>query len=56
MLCRVEVSYWIDASQSNANLLAAVGMDAKIKIYDRRESKIVKIIGEIHSGKNYPIY
>ena len=40
-------------SQTDDNLLAAAGKDKNVKIYDRRESKIVKVFGDgLHSGKN----
>jgi hypothetical protein len=48
--------YWIDVYQSDGNLLASGGMDKNIKIYDRRESKIVKTFDGIHSGKKYKYY
>ncbi len=44
-------TYWIDVSQINANLLVSGGSDKAIKIFDKRESKIVKTFEGIHSGK-----
>lgn len=44
------ITYSIDVRQSDYNLLASGGTDCKIKIYDRRESKIVRIFDGIHSG------
>ena len=35
----------------DGNLLALGGMDRKIKIYDRRESKIVKTFDDAHKSK-----
>ena len=34
-------------------MLATGGDDKNIKIYDRRESRIIKASDEIHSGKQY---
>ena len=45
-------TFWIDVCQSDGNLLASGGGDENIKIYDRRESKIVRIFDDIHSGMN----
>ena len=43
----------IDVCPTNGNLLAAGGRCSKsVMIYDRRESKIVKTLGSIHSGNN----
>ena len=44
------MTLWIDVCPSNQNLLATAGSDKKIKIYDRREAKIVKIIDPTHPG------
>jgi WD40 repeat protein len=44
---------WIDVCQSNGNLLASGGDDKAIKIFDKRESKIVKTFQGIHSGKEF---
>ncbi len=46
-------TYWIDVCQSNANLLASCGTDRIIRIFDKRESKIVKTFEDIHSGKEF---
>ena len=46
-----EATFWIDVCPTDANLLASAGLDRSIKIIDRRESKIVKTIDEIHSSK-----
>ena len=45
-----------DVYPNNSNLLATAGDDKTIKIFDRRESKIVKIIDSIHEGDNYNYY
>ncbi len=49
----IEFTYWIDVCQSNGNLLASGGTDRIIKIFDKRESKIVKTFEDIHSGKEF---
>ena len=41
-------TFWIDVCQSNGNLLAASGKDEKVKIFDKRESKIVQTFDGIH--------
>ncbi len=42
---------WIDVCPRDANLLAAGGHDYNVKVYDRRESKIVKTFGDgLHSS------
>lgn len=45
----IEYACWIDICPTNSNLLAAAGTDRNIKIFDRREAKIVKIIDPNHS-------
>lgn len=45
-------TYRIDVCQSNGNLLAADGIDRKIKVYDKRVSTIIKRF-EVHSGIEY---
>lgn len=47
---------WIDVCPSNNNLLATAGSDLNVKIYDRRESKIVKTIDANHTGTIILIY
>lgn len=42
---------WIDVCQNNPNLLASGGEEFNVKIFDRRESKIVEIFEKIHSGR-----
>jgi WD40 repeat protein len=43
----------MDVCQNNANLLASSGWDNEIKIFDKRESKIVKTFEGVHSGKEF---
>ena len=45
-------TFWIDVCPTDSNLLASGGEGMNIKIYDRLESRIVKTIDDIHSGKN----
>jgi WD40 repeat protein len=48
---------WIDVCQSNGNLLVSGGWDKIIKIFDKRESKIVKTFEGVHSSKElHPIF
>ncbi len=50
-------TYWIDVCQSNGNLLASGGQDKAIKIFDKREPKIVKTFEAVHSRKElHPIF
>ncbi len=51
MISLIAWTNWIDVCQSNGNLLASGGGDKVIKIFDKRESKIVKTFEGIHSGK-----
>ena len=44
------ITFWIDVCPIDGNLLASGGEDHDIKIYDRRESKIVKVFSDLHSG------
>ena len=41
-------THWIDVCPNNGNLLAAGGSDMSLKIFDKRESKIVKTFDGIH--------
>lgn len=50
------MSYWMDVCQSNGNLLAIGGDDCNIKIFDKRESRIVKTFDGIHSGKRLQLF
>ena len=57
----IGVIYGFDVCPTDANLLTSGGYDKKIKIYDRRESKIIKTFEGIHSGNiwliiNFAIY
>ncbi len=47
----IDFTFWIDVCQSNGNLLASGGQDGIIKIFDKRESKIVKTFEGVHSSK-----
>ena len=47
----IAYTLWIDVCPTNANLLASCGYDHSIKIFDRRESKIIKTIDRIHQSK-----
>ena len=40
----------IDVCPSNGNLLASSGEDNNIKIFDKRNSKIIRTFDDIHSG------
>ncbi len=52
----IGTTFWIDVCQSYPNLLASGGEDGIIKIFDKRESKVVKAFEGVHSGKEfYPI-
>ncbi len=51
MSLELDRTNWIDICQSNGNLLASGGQDKAIKIFDKRESKIVETFDDIHSGK-----
>ena len=42
---------WIDICPSDGNLLATGGFEMNVKIFDKRESKIVKSFDGIHSSK-----
>lgn len=44
-------TFWIDVCKNNGKLLASGGTDADIKIYDRRENKIVRTFDNIHTSK-----
>lgn len=46
----------IDVCQNDGNLLVAAGSEKHIKIYDRRESQIVRTFEEVHSGKKHAYY
>ena len=43
-------AYWIDVCQSDGNLLAASGADKRVRIFDKRESKIVQTFDGIHTS------
>lgn len=48
----------IDVCPTNGNLLASGGDEGLIKIYDRRESKVVQILGEgeYHTCQNLQLF
>ena len=43
----------MDACPNDGNLLAADGGNGSIKIFDRREGRIVKTFEEVHAGNKY---
>ena len=45
-----EGTRWIDVCQSNGNLLASGGGNMAVKIFDKREAKIVQTFDGIHKG------
>ena len=45
------MTYWIDVCQNDGNLLVSGGTDTSIKVFDKRESKIIKTF-DVHSRKN----
>lgn len=44
------MTLWIDVCPNNGNLLASGGQDENIKIFDKRQSKIVQTFDDIHNG------
>ena len=46
----IGVTCWIDVCPENGNLLASGGEDNNVKIFDKRESKIVRTFDGIHTG------
>ena len=46
-------TYWIQPCPSNGNLLVTGGTDQNIKIFDRREAKVVRIFYGIHTGTKF---
>ena len=42
----------MDVCQNDGNLLASGGIDRDIKIFDKRESKIIKTFDPVQKGKN----
>ena len=49
-------TYWIDVCQNDGNLLVSSGWDKNIKIFDKRESKIIKTFDDVHSSKNLVLF
>ena len=49
------MTYWIDVCQNDGNLLVSCGTDTSIKIFDKRESKIIKTF-DVHSRKNLDLF
>ena len=47
----LDYTVWTNACPVNSNLFAAGGEGKCISIYDKRDSKIVKVFSDIHSGK-----
>ena len=45
----IDLAVWIDVCKSDGNLLASCGSDDSIKIFDRRESRIIKAFEGIHT-------
>ena len=43
------MTQWIDVCQSNGNMLVTGGRDENVKIFDKRESKIVQTFDGIHT-------
>ena len=46
----LDVTQWIDVCQSDGNMLATGGKDENVKIFDKREYKIVQTFDGIHPG------
>ncbi len=46
-------TYCIDVCQSDGNLLVLGGTDKNVKIFDKRQSDIVKTFEDVHSGKEF---
>ena len=50
------MTFWIDVCQSDGNLLASGGYDLNVKIFDKRESKIVQTFDDIHDGNIFELF
>ena len=50
------MTLWIDVYQNDGNLLASGGTDKNIKIFDKRESKVIKTFDGVHAGKNLDLF
>ena len=51
LLFLLDDAYWIDVCPSNGNLLVSGGGYNILKIFDKRQSNVVKTLNNIHSGK-----
>ena len=47
---------WIDVCQNDGNVLTSGGEDQRIKIFDKRVSKIIKTFDDVHSGNNLDLF
>ena len=52
LLLNIVYTYGIDVCPINGNLVAAGGDDKSLKIFDKREAKIVKTYDDLHSSKS----
>ena len=50
------MTYWIDVCQNDGNLLVSGGDDRIIKIFNKRESKIIKTFDEVHSSNDLALF
>ena len=46
----------IDVCSNNGNLLVSGGRDQRVRIFDKRESKIVRIFDEMHKGDIFDVF
>ena len=52
----IDRTHWIDVCQNNGNLLALAGTDQDVKIFDKRESEIVRIFDDVDGSNISLIY